>query len=83
MILTISRQLHHQLIIVGLGSIELALHCPLVLVSKHLGALAAYFELLEMRLQTLENLTLFLRLHLSQLDTHMHAVSLWSKQFSC
>lgn len=45
LILTVDGQLHHQLVIVGRGTIELVLHGSFVLVSKHLGAVAAHFEL--------------------------------------
>lgn len=64
MILTVSGQLHHQLFIVALGSIELVLHSPLVLVSEHLGAAAAHFELLKVSLQALDDLTVLLGTHL-------------------
>lgn len=71
-ILTVSRQLHHDLIEVGLSSGELSLDAFLVLVSKHLGAVAAPLELLVVSLQTLDKFTVFLRTHAGQLNTHKH-----------
>lgn len=69
-ILTISRQLYHKPLIVCLGSIELILNTPLVLISKHLGAMAGQLELLVVSLEALDNLTVLLRTHLGQLNTH-------------
>lgn len=68
-VLTVNGQLHHQLVIMGLGSVDLVLHGLLVLVGKHLRALRADFELLKVGLQALDDLTVFLRMHLGQLDT--------------
>jgi len=73
-ILTECRQLHHHLLIVCLGSTDLGIHAPLVLLSKHLGALAGLFELLIARLHPLDNLPVLLRTHLGQLNTHKHYV---------
>lgn len=69
-VLTVNGQLHHQLVIMGLGPIDLVLYGLLVLVGKHLRALRADFELLEVGLQALDDLTVFLRTHLGQLNTH-------------
>lgn len=69
-VLTVKGQLHHQLVIMGLGSVDLVLHGLLLLVGKHLRALTADFELLKVGLQALDDLTVFLRTHLGQLDTH-------------
>lgn len=68
-LLTVNRQLHHQLIIVVLGPVDLVLHGLLILVSKHLRTLRAELELLEVGLQAFDNLTVFVRTHLGQLDT--------------
>lgn len=81
-ILTVCRQLYHQLVVVGLGSAELVLNRPLVLVSKHLGAVAAHFELLKVSLQVLDNLSVFLGTHPGELHTHKHYVSLRSKHIN-
>lgn len=68
-LLTVNRQLHHQLIVVVLGPVDLALHGLLILLSKHLGTLRAELELLEVGLQALDDLTVLLRTHGGQLDT--------------
>lgn len=69
-VLTVNGQLHHQLLIMVLGSVDLVLHGLLLLIGKHLRALTADFELLEVGLQALDDLAVFLRTHLGQLDTH-------------
>lgn len=71
---TVTGQLHHQLVIVGLGSAELVLNCPLVVIRKHLGAVTAHFELLKVTLQVLDNLAVFLRTHPGQLNTHKNTM---------
>lgn len=75
-ILTVSRQLHHDLVIVGLGSGELVLNHLLVLVSKHLGAVAGHFELLVASLQALDELAVFLGTHAGQLNTDTQTLRL-------
>lgn len=72
MILTIGWQLHHQLVVVGLGLCELVLDAPFVIVSEHLRSQGAPFELLVVSLQVLDDLTILLRTHLGQLNTHEH-----------
>lgn len=69
-VLTVNGQLHHQLLIMGLGSVDLVLHGLLILVRNHPRTLRADFELLEVGLQALDDVTVFLWTHLSQLDTH-------------
>lgn len=68
--LTVGRQLHHQLVIAGLGSSHLVLNGLLVLVNKHLGALTVQHELLIVCFQALDDFTVLLRAHLGQLNTH-------------
>lgn len=69
LILTVDGQLHHHLVIVGCGTIVLVLNGSLVFVSKHLGAVAAHLELGKVSLQILDDLPVFLRTHLCQLNT--------------
>lgn len=69
LVLTVNRQLHHQLVVMGLGSVDLMLHGLLILICKHLRTLRADFELLEVVLQALNNLAVFLWTHLGQLET--------------
>ena len=69
-ILTVSRQLHHHLFIVGLGSAELVLKDLFLLLTEHLGAVAGPLELLIACLQALDKLAVFLRTHAGELNTH-------------
>lgn len=65
--LTVCRQPYDQCVVVGLGSSILALHPLLLILSKHLGAMAVAKELLVVSLQTLNDVTVLLRTHLGQL----------------
>lgn len=72
LILTVDGQLHHQLVIVGRGTVELVLDGSFVFVSKHLGAVAADFELSKVSLQILDDLAVLLRTHFCQLNTEKY-----------
>ena len=77
-LLTVGRQLDHELVVVCLGTGILAFDASLVLVPKHLGAMATGFELVIVRLQALDDAAVFLWTHASQLwrHTHTHTVGL-------
>lgn len=75
-ILTVLRQLHQQLFIMALSSVELVLNASLIVVSKHLGVVAVQYELLIASLQTLDKLTVFIRPHFGQLNINANKPAL-------